>query len=258
MTKNQLEYLGLEETKRNNVVVAEETNRHNKAVEFETHRSNVTNEQETNRHNLVGEGISQGTLDETKRHNIATEKQTSKELSENRRHNKVTEKEAGRHNKVTEKNQIKSEKIRSDTAKSTAKTAADASKTSASIGASASRYATDSKKEMQAKQQEWQAIQNQKDRFQKQWEITRNNKNAKSIAKLNAETSKLINKLKLAQEKHLTNRKIDAQIKKIDNEWKKAKMDNDMRKWELVHKYVDTATKLGTDWLKAIGEIIPL
>lgn len=62
MTRNQLEYLGLEETRRNNLVVAQETAQHNRNVEAETNRSN-----------LVNEGIKQGELIETGRHNLVTE-----------------------------------------------------------------------------------------------------------------------------------------------------------------------------------------
>lgn len=55
MTKNQIDYNALLETKRSNKAREYETQRSNRANEFETHRANVAREAETNRHNLISE-----------------------------------------------------------------------------------------------------------------------------------------------------------------------------------------------------------
>lgn len=76
MTRNQVDYLNYEESKRNNLVTAEENKRHNQAVEGETHRNNLV---------LEAQGADRNT--ETKRNNLAV-------LKESKRHAKATEKQA--------------------------------------------------------------------------------------------------------------------------------------------------------------------
>lgn len=112
MTRNQIEYQRLLETKRANLaqealtsardaVNAEvsrgtlaESKRHNVAYEAEVSRHNIATESETVRHNVAVEnqareelGIKQATLDETKRHNVAGEGLTAAQLEESKRHN---------------------------------------------------------------------------------------------------------------------------------------------------------------------------
>lgn len=112
MTRNQIEYWNLNETRRHNVTTENETVRHNQASESETNRHNVVSEgidlgqlSETARHNRAGEAVAQqnvqlglGTLSENIRHNRASEALTGTDLNirssiaaETARHNAVTE-----------------------------------------------------------------------------------------------------------------------------------------------------------------------
>lgn len=101
MTKNQIEYQKLLETRRANrageiitqardmaardakIVELSEASRHNKALEGLQGRSL----DETARHNLAGERVQQGQLSESIRHNKAGEQLGSDTLSETTRHN---------------------------------------------------------------------------------------------------------------------------------------------------------------------------
>lgn len=116
MTRNQIAYWELQETKRHNSrtegqkdVELQEFGRHNVAVEGETTRHNVADESirsgtlsENVRHNRVEESVKQGSLAETvthnrvveaesNRHNLATETQAANELRETTRHNVESE-----------------------------------------------------------------------------------------------------------------------------------------------------------------------
>lgn len=80
MTKNQLAFWELEETKRNNARSWAETVRSNQARERETNRSNLAKEEqarrelfETNRSNIERERLNRNTLIESQRHSMATE-----------------------------------------------------------------------------------------------------------------------------------------------------------------------------------------
>lgn len=84
MTRNQIAYWDLQESKRSHRAVEKETNRSNLAREAETYRSNLAREQENVRHNKVTEV-------ETERHNRATETLTDKQLRETVRHNQAGE-----------------------------------------------------------------------------------------------------------------------------------------------------------------------
>jgi C4-dicarboxylate-specific signal transduction histidine kinase len=66
MTRNQIAYRELKETRRSNRAREEETNRANIAKETEENRSNTAQEAETNRHNVAAER-------ETARHNRSDE-----------------------------------------------------------------------------------------------------------------------------------------------------------------------------------------
>lgn len=120
MTKNQVDYWNLQETKRHNSATEGETGRHNLVVEGETGRHNVVTERETERSNRTREGIDLGKLNESVRHNRATESETNRhnvategidlgKLSESARHNRQTESlgyvqasETKRHNQASE------------------------------------------------------------------------------------------------------------------------------------------------------------
>lgn len=124
MTNNQLSYLGLQETRRNNLVVSKETNRHNLATEGESQRHNLVSEdtelrkhKENQRHNLAYE-------EESHRHNVVSEDQQQKTIDETVRHNTETERigDAGNQAKIT-----------------AAQIAAQASRDVANINASTSR-----------------------------------------------------------------------------------------------------------------------
>lgn len=99
MTKNQIDYWNLQETKRANT----ETARHNQAYETETNRHNVATEgidmgklSETSRHNQATEGIDMGKLNESIRHNQVNEGIDLGKLNESIRHNQATESQAMR------------------------------------------------------------------------------------------------------------------------------------------------------------------
>lgn len=105
MTKNQIDYWNLQETRRSNRAVEAETSRHNVATEGETNRHNVATEaldlgklNETTRHNQATEGLGWANLNEAARHNVAQEKLTGMnlnlgihQLAETQRHNIETE-----------------------------------------------------------------------------------------------------------------------------------------------------------------------
>lgn len=95
MTRNQIEYARLLETKRSNLVneglqkaSISETSRHNIVTENETSRANMARETETKRYNIQS-------LAETRRSNLARESETMRSNiareTENYRHNTVTE-----------------------------------------------------------------------------------------------------------------------------------------------------------------------
>lgn len=106
MTRNQIEYLKYQESKRANI-----------AQETETNRANVVREQqnlamlgETSRHNLATEGLSMQQFLEQSRHNLETEAETKRshlvnelELST---HNRNTEAETARANRAAEQHRI--------------------------------------------------------------------------------------------------------------------------------------------------------
>lgn len=171
MTANQLAYLGLQETKRNNIVVSDETkranlareglqdyankeqNRHNLVSEAqegqkiaETGRHNLVTEKETNRSNLANESIQRGVAQEQVRHNKATERQTDTVNAETKRHNKANEKQAKYNTDKTTATQKSVAKTQAATQKSVAKTSADATKTAAKTSANATRYSADVQK----------------------------------------------------------------------------------------------------------------
>lgn len=158
ITQNQLNYLGLEETKRNNLVVSAETGRHNLATERETARHNFVSENDTRshyerqddtarrnvdelgRHNLVTEQQAVANLEETARHNRATESLGFGELNETTRSHKASEANVRRGQGVTAKTSVAAAKINAKTSRANAKTAAAASKYAANVGAEVQTY----------------------------------------------------------------------------------------------------------------------
>lgn len=92
MTRNQIEYLKLQEQKRSNSAQEAETKRANLAREGETARSNLVRESqnqialdETSRHNQAAEGLGQAQLDEAKRSNLVREQETMRSNLERER-----------------------------------------------------------------------------------------------------------------------------------------------------------------------------
>nr|AVX53386.1 putative ORF1 [Marmot picobirnavirus] len=151
MTKNQLDYLGLVETKRNNIVVANESKRHSQAVEHETRRNNIVNSdlarsqlEETKRSNLRKEDQQDRNLDEIGRHNLVTEQQGQASLEETAKHNRASEKQAKYATDTQARTSRKVAKINAKAQQSNAKTAAKAAKYSADSARKASKYAADS------------------------------------------------------------------------------------------------------------------
>lgn len=102
MTKNQLDYMRLQEEKRHNQIVEQETGRANRAQE------SLTSYRDTSNVRLKESelGIERDKLGETTRHNIMSERidlgYKDATASENRRHNVAVENETARHNIMTE------------------------------------------------------------------------------------------------------------------------------------------------------------
>lgn len=158
ITQNQLNYLGLQETKRNNLVVSAETGRHNLATEQETARHNIVSENDTrshyerqddtarrnvdelSRHNLVSEQQAVASLSETSRHNRATEALGNRELGESKRSHKANEANTRRGQTVTARTNVTTAKLNAKTSRANAKTAAEASKFAAQVGANVKAY----------------------------------------------------------------------------------------------------------------------
>lgn len=130
MTRNQIAFQELQETRRANAAREQELARRNSAdirhqdeQRMEQQRHNVASEQvasgtlhESVRHNTANEGIASGTLLETGRHNVATEEQARianardanirvRQAAEAERHNRKVEDEAVRHNLAAEGNE---------------------------------------------------------------------------------------------------------------------------------------------------------
>lgn len=123
MTKNQIEYVKVLETKRSNLenerltgardtaareaklVELAESRRHNQATEALTSQDLSIRKgslDESIRHNQIMEGTERDKLSETSRHNREQERATIIDLGEKSRHNQVTETESARHNQATE------------------------------------------------------------------------------------------------------------------------------------------------------------
>lgn len=109
MTRNQIAYQTLVETKANNARVATENERSNRAKETETERSNraresLTRDQntETHRANTVREGLTAQQNAETERANRARESNLADVLLETRRANLAREAETSRSNRARE------------------------------------------------------------------------------------------------------------------------------------------------------------
>lgn len=109
MTRNQIEYNKLLETRRSNLANEDLTRTRDTAAR----EAKVIELREAARHNLAQEGltgrgldIQQGSLDETSRHNRQSEAVALGQLQESKRHNVVGEQEVSRHNRQTEEAQI--------------------------------------------------------------------------------------------------------------------------------------------------------
>lgn len=248
MTKNQLEYLGLVETKRNNIVISDETQRHNKAVEGET-----------GRHNLVTEGQTQQQINETNRHNLITESQTDVVNAETSRHNKATEQltksanvETKRHNKKTESNTLKVANLNKSTAKYGADKAAQATKYAANRNAEASKYAANQSRAASQYATDIKHADEIGERILKT-DLSRNQlKNQKEIAELQSNTQKYIKGI----DELIAKRNIDAQNKKTLKEYKAKLIDaysklataseaNALKKAEVLIKLIGNTNLLG-------------
>lgn len=217
MTKNQLEYLGLVETRRNNMVVSDENERHNRATEFETNRSNVARETETNRHNLVVEDQGTKAQQETQRHNLETEKAAMGNL--NYQYAELAEQT--RHNKVSEGNQMKVARIGAEGQRASASISAEAQKSAAAMSAEASRYGADTQAKTAAAERKWRTIDNQKNRALEKWKTAKTTKSQKDI-----------NKAKIAGDKYLKNLELNRDLFKFTSE-QKYKYDKLLKDYEV-------------------------
>lgn len=91
MTRNQIDYWKLQESKRSNLVGEQETQRHNRATESVQERTLG----ESVRHNVATEG-------ETNRHNLQTEAQSANDLLEKSRSNRAQEEIARQRNAISQ------------------------------------------------------------------------------------------------------------------------------------------------------------
>lgn len=110
MTRNQIEYWNLVETRRANA---------------ETQRSNLARESETARHNTATESVDLGKLAESTRHNVATEGQAGLELAEATRSHKASEKNTRVANREARRSHEASEFLQGRTIEMGAKTLAE-------------------------------------------------------------------------------------------------------------------------------------
>lgn len=154
MTQNQLAYLGLVETKRNNIAVANENER--------THRAN--------------EGIALQNLVELNRSNQAKEGLTKQQNKETKRHNKATEKETRRANKAGVQQQKYATDVGSRTQVSVAGISNEAAKYSADRSYAGTIYSTDANTKVQAARRRVDKL-----------IAKRGNLNAKEVARLKAD-----------------------------------------------------------------------
>lgn len=102
MTRNQIEFWNLSETRRANQARERETSRHNTASLAEQVRSNKENERERNRANLINEAHNRATLAESIRASQAKEQLESRKLAESERANRASERELSRSNLAKE------------------------------------------------------------------------------------------------------------------------------------------------------------
>nr|AVX53693.1 putative ORF1 [Marmot picobirnavirus] len=234
MTQNQLAYLGLVETKRNNLVTSKEVNRHNLADEGIRSAANA----EQGRHNLVTEQQSDRSIGETSRHNLVLERQGAESLQETKRSNKAKESltrgslaETIRHDKSQESISKQGNKV----SRANARTAAAASKYSADSSRSASKYAADSSKAASkySSDNAWdastyasklKAASDQMNRANQAAIAAKNNETSSNIAKLQAENAKLLKRLdKAMNDDSLTQKERDS-IRQAKNRIEAAKI----------------------------------
>lgn len=251
MTQNQLSYLGLRETKRNNIVVAKETGRANRAREAQA-RSELD---ETSRHNRRSEeyqsdklkqdyDLEDRKLTEQNRHNLITEAQTDRAQEEVGRHNVVTEQNQIYTSDNAAKAQIAAAERNAQASKYGAKTSADASKYgarqsasasryAAATSAAASRYATDATNAIKAAERAMKKAENAKDR-----------KNQKSMQEAKLENERALKEIdKLMQAEQLTVQQRNT-IAKIQGEIRKAQVQGDYQAqisgWKQIQKMIGT------------------
>lgn len=202
MTSNQLSYLNLQETGRNNRAVEAETFRSNLARETETNRSNLARETETNRSNLANERIKADTLAEQGRHNLITESQTDAQLAETKQHNRATEgadksriEETIRHDLATEKQAQYDTDTKASTSVKTAATAAGASKYGADKSAEAAKYGADKSAAASKYAADVKAVQDAAKRANDLRIASKNNKTKENIAQLESNTKKVLKEI---------------------------------------------------------------
>nr|AVX53536.1 putative ORF1 [Marmot picobirnavirus] len=207
MTKNQLEYLGLEETKRNNMVVSAETNRHNVATEAETGRHNLVTEGETHRHDLVLEDQGQQQISETVRSNKERERQGRDNIAISQ----GALKETKRHDKATEKIQ-RSVPIQS------ANISAKATKAAAKTNAQASKYNTNAQYRTANLDRQFKAWNAQSERNLSKLMNAANNQNKKEIAESQNDVKRDIADLDRIFKQSQHNDSMKAQYAKLRND----------------------------------------
>lgn len=238
MTKNQLEYLGLVETKRNNMVVSDETERHNRASEFETNRSNVAKETETNRHNLVVEDQGSKAQQETQRHNLETEKAAMGNLD----YQFASLTEAARHNRVSEGNQMKVAKIGAKGQRAAASISAEAQKASASMSAEASKYGADTQAKTAAAERKWRTIDNKKNRALEKWKTAKTTKSQKDINEAKIRSDKYLKSLDLNRDLFKFTSEQQYKYDKLRKEYEVAKEKNDVNRMDSILRTISSIT----------------
>lgn len=128
MTQNQLSYLGLEETRRSNLVRERQTD----DVNRETNRSNLVRERQTDEANA-----------ETKRNNVVHANLIGQQNAETNRHNLATEKQSKYDTDKRTAAQIKAAQIGAKATKTSASISAGATKYASNASAAASKYAAE-------------------------------------------------------------------------------------------------------------------
>nr|AVX53332.1 putative ORF1 [Marmot picobirnavirus] len=206
MTANQLAYLNLQETKRNNIVTSSEQKRHNLVGEVEAHRGNTL-----------------------------TYKASKQRVKEEKRHNKASEKEQKRSNKRNEALTKRGQNV----SKANTQTSAAAQVNAAQTAAAATRYAAYTSAEAQKYAARRNANASRFATMVNAQNVDRQTQTQKDIADINREINEyskgmdlLISQVKSGSERA----KLQQAKKEYELAVKRYKLDRNTKTWDLVLK----------------------